>query len=134
MIKFAAFVVLALAVTLPDSRAGQLPDPPKHDSSANYLLTVCKDALSTTADQAESGYCFGYVTAAWESTGMLNAVSDVTGVNRKYCSPGGVTMGQAVRVVVRHLETHPESLHRGAYSQVLDAFQAAFPCADRKRK
>jgi hypothetical protein len=47
---------------------------------------------------------------------------------RDVCWPKGVTVFQAVRVVTKWLNDHPEDLHNTARVEVMKALMAAFPC------
>jgi hypothetical protein len=40
----------------------------------------------------------------------------------------GVTAGQAIRIVTKYLNAHPERLHRDAHILVVEALREAFPC------
>lgn len=101
----------------------------------NGLLTRCEAAIRLAEHpkdgDAESGaYCLGYVN------GILAMATDttVTLVNSDHrtslpCAPAeGLTTGQAVRVVLKYLNSHPETLHKPAKSLVVFALREAFPC------
>jgi len=56
-------------------------------------------------------------------------------VDRKlFCAeiPHGVTSGQAVAVVVRYGETHPEQAHVTFIALALTALREAWPCKDQR--
>ena len=101
------------------------------------LLTHCEAAIRLADRQqpndgdAQSGaYCLGFVN------GIMEMATDtaVTLVNSDHrtslpCAPAeGLTTGQAVRVVLKYLNLHPETLHKSAQLLVVVALREAFPC------
>ncbi len=102
------------------------------DDSAGGLLKVCKGSIEGSGDTFRNGYCVGFVRAAWASTEFWQpAVPDTGG---RICIPAGVTLGQLIRVVVKHFEDHPEILHKDAYFSTILALGIAFPCEHPKPK
>jgi|SRR5271170_2702998 len=99
----------------------------KQDFSGISNLSYCKGPASSldysTPGAAfdtllHSGYCKGI------AEGALRALkfSDTT------CVPPGVTNGQALLVVVRYMEQHPELLHLDLAVLAADALHTAFAC------
>ena len=66
-----------------------------------------------------SGYFDGYVTG----------VSDLS-INFLWCPPPGVSGGQLPKIVANYLEAHPERLHEGAGTLVVEAIKIPFPCKE----
>lgn len=73
-----------------------------------------QDALSQGA--YSKGYFEGYVL------GVLESAKD------RLCVPERVEMGQALEVIEKYLNEHPQELHLPASGLVLKAIQAAWPC------
>src|SRR5215470_4247822 len=92
-------LVSAMVLTVPAWAQG---DPSATTSS---MLPHCRDwidrAPTKPADTALAGICAGTVAAALHYSTLLEAPY-------KSCPPKGTTNGQAIEVVVRYLEAHPE--------------------------
>lgn len=96
------------------------------------LLRACTAALDqvdrkgVAADQMVQGiWCMGYLS------GLLDglAVMSWKGGAIRVCMPErGVENEQALRIVVKYLREHPESLHESARSLAVSAIAEAFPC------
>jgi hypothetical protein len=76
----------------------------------------------------------GKVTCAAYLSGFLDSHSLAVGLgdSRKqmnFClPPAGISNDQAMRVVIKWLEAHPEELHESSRMLVLLALRDAFPC------
>ncbi len=89
----------------------------------NHLLRRCQASIAVTdrgswEDEHEAfdaGFCHGLIE------GVLYASSSV-------CLPDGVTGDQTVRVVIKFLQDHPETLNKDETTLVKAAFTKAFPC------
>ncbi|WP_371498077.1 Rap1a/Tai family immunity protein [Bradyrhizobium sp.] len=68
-----------------------------------------------------SGVCLGMIS-------ILAAVGTVLPADRRYCPPPTGTVTQAVRVVVKYLNDHPERLHERFQILAVDGLRAAWPC------
>jgi hypothetical protein len=98
----------------------------------NWLLRDCSESIwlsegKTLAPDSPMGaaFCLGYVT------GMLEMHVGYTGVNRMpplFCQPDGIESSQAIRIIARYLQTHPERLHWAGAPLVTQAMRDAFPC------
>jgi hypothetical protein len=98
----------------------------------NRLLPQCEEAIRIANDSrrgldADASYCLGFIT------GIVTMTDEVRIANPKYaklpCYPDGtMTAAQAVRVVTKYLNSHPEELHRDAHVLVVEALTEAFPC------
>jgi hypothetical protein len=112
-----AILVLAMALTVPALA--------QSDPSANYMLPHCRnwiDRIPTKpADTALAGMCAGTVAAALHYSTFLEAPY-------KSCPPKGVTNGQAIEVVVRYLEAHPEVRDQDFRMLILSALRTTWPC------
>jgi Ssp1 endopeptidase immunity protein Rap1a len=111
-------VVLLLLAAL--AAAG---NPLEHDG--NELLAVCRDAVRIRDagghGSAQAGYNAGYCDALVESMPQMYVAS--------FCLPqAGIGTSQAVRIIVRYLESHPERLHLNQKDLLIEAFRDAFPC------
>jgi len=70
--------------------------------------------------------CEGYVAGVVDSRLELH---DREMLEKKFCLPVNVDLGQVVQVVVNYLFDHPDELEYTANSTVYVALQGAFPCA-----
>ncbi len=102
----------------------------------NSLLESCNAALKLIDDssaQVDRGawYCVGYVQGIRESLDAQRLLSsstrtpDPSGIN----IPEQVENRQVIRVVVRWLQNHPESLHEQKIVIMIWALREAFPAA-----
>ena len=73
----------------------------------------------------DKGYCSGYIIGVSDTADTLAVWK---GFAESICTPQGVTSGQLQKVVVKHLNEHPEKLHLRASSLVLNVLTEAFPC------
>ena len=73
------------------------------------------------------GFCFGLM----EGITFSNELYKLRAPGKEFlCLPkGGVTNGQAARVVLRYLRDHPEQLHEKASFLAVLALRDAFPCS-----
>src|SRR5690242_20440682 len=74
-------------------------------NSGNFMLPYCKQWVeSERMSDRFSGICAGTIaTLAWNASALEYPW--------RFCAPDGVTNGQLGRVVISHLEKHPEKLH-----------------------
>jgi hypothetical protein len=100
--------------------------PKAHASSTtgNDLTDYC-----ATSDRGvgnfKDGMCMGYILGAKDA---LDATFVVNQMSPAYCLDENVTNGQIVKVVVKYMNGHPETLHYGAQTLILLALDGAFPC------
>jgi hypothetical protein len=102
--------------------------PAYGQDTSNDLLKVCGTALrlingDNSADFSESVRCLGYVQGYRDGTATAEVAP------KAVCIPDEVSHGQVVRVLVRHLENNPQSLHKARTIGMLAALSKAFPCA-----
>jgi Rap1a immunity proteins len=89
--------------------------------SANFMLPYCKAGLSGS-NSLRAGFCGGEILA------LLYLGPEMLRPEISFCPPSGVTGKQAVQVVVRDLEAHPEQLHQDFIALALVALHQAWPC------
>ncbi|WP_445730622.1 Rap1a/Tai family immunity protein [Methylocystis sp. IM2] len=118
--RYAVFLSLAILGT-PDAEAEE-----DFNSGNSYLEPCRKAALAEhiRADIFEAmkiGYCMGTVET-------ILSVSPSVGV----CAPKGATNSQAIRVVTRYLDQHPEKTNEDFRFLTRDALTEAWPCRNRR--
>jgi hypothetical protein len=115
---------LSLAVTI-SSAAGQKNDPA--GLNGLELLAGCKNHLEQMSPSTPmeivytSGICAGKVS-------ILARTGTMAPPNMRFCPPDTGTVTQAVRVVVKYLNDHPERLHEPFDNLALDGLRGAWPC------
>ena len=109
------------------------------ETTGNDVLKNCQTAVrfadnngAPTGELYDSGWCFGWVSAALELTKAYNEWSDFTKQKPtllQFCLPdSGIPVIQAVRVVVKYLKEHPEQLHEDGMGLTVAALIDSFPC------
>ena len=105
----------------------------------NVLLKYCSAAVQhfnndKSADMGAALWCLGYITG-FDSGQLVSALEQNRLSNRKgerpsylYCNPQGVTREQKIRIIVKHLQEHPQHLHSPAEILVFQVLKTAFPC------
>jgi len=73
-----------------------------------------KDRFTDTTQAYYAGYCLGIVKG--------------TSLTTRVCTPDGVTVLQATRVVFKYLNDHPAQLHLPEVELIEEALSKAFPC------
>jgi len=110
------------------------------DGDGNELLSQCNTAIAMLDDAkgssdptntAHMGFCFGLMRGVMGLNGyyqnLYNQI-EYKGV-LLFCIPeSGIRNGQAARIVIKHMNEHPERLHENAIGLVFTAFVEAFPC------
>jgi hypothetical protein len=100
----------------------------------NRLLPQCEDAVRVANDSrrgldADASYCLGFVNGIMEMAYDWQASTKQSKLTFLPCLPSdGMTSMQAVRIVTKYLNSHPEKLHRDAKNLVVEALKEAFPC------
>ena len=112
MTKF-AIAILLLALTTPVSA--------QDTTTANQMLPGCKGLLDNSMTSGVSVYqqgrCGGYVAGLVYGEG-----------EQEFCSPKGVSIGQAVAIVIKYIEARPERMHEDFGKLAIEALTAAWPC------
>lgn len=112
-------LILGALMTLAVMPASAVED---YTNRANFMLRYCKlaytakEALANVENAFFNGVCDGTVHAT-----MLLA-------ERTVCVPKSATLDQAMRVVVRYGELHPELTHEFFTEFVMIALHDAWPC------
>jgi len=78
-------------------------------------------------DSGSTALCVGYVTGVLD--GFLSFQSWRPSKVNQICLPEAVEAGQAVKMVMKYIDAHPEELHLPAPDIVWAAMHDAFPCA-----
>jgi hypothetical protein len=111
MTKFVVAILL-LALTMPASA---------QDTTANQMLPGCKglldDRMTSGVSVHQQGRCGGYVASLVYGVG-----------GQEFCSPKGVSIDQAVAVVIKYIEARPERMHEDFDKLALEALEEAWPC------
>jgi len=98
-------------------------------TTGNELSDQCQAFLKDPIPPAKyfaSGRCAGYVNGIIDGLGVAKALSPE---KVAVCFPDrGFTNAQAVKVVQRYLDNHPERLNEDALVLTSTAFRQAFPC------
>jgi Rap1a immunity proteins len=106
-------VAILLALTMPASA--------EDTTTANQMLPGCKglldDRMTSGVSVYQQGRCGGYVASLVYGVG-----------EQEFCSPKGVSIGQAVAVVIKYIEARPERMHEQFGDLALEALKAAWPC------
>jgi hypothetical protein len=120
-VVFIALVVLFMGVPA----NSELPP-----SNGNELIENCKEAIKGDSDDFfKSGWCYGFLQGASEMFVMAKILGQLP---PSYCMPAEVTEKQAVRIVMKYLQNHPEKLHYPRTNLVYRALAQAFPCDTQK--
>ena len=116
-----------------------LPQPSYASTDGNSLQTGCNAAIRywdlpdslSSGDYVSSAMCVGLVRGVMDaSIGYELSVKP-----RLLCiPPNTVTTSQAVRIVAKHLNDHPEKLHLPDTPLIIEALKAAFPCKEPSGK
>ena len=103
-------------------------------NSANFVVRGCRDALSDDPKRmayVEAGICIGTVKTLVFLGDVACLELKRTGVSPRtgaLKSPRGFTTEQAMRIVVRYIESHPERTQEYFYTMAMQAFVEAWPC------
>ena len=99
------------------------------------LLADCRAATAMFAGQpvtpeqtVSASLCTGFVSGMLDMHTIAIRVQDMTPL---FCAPVTLDMHEAVRVVVRYLQAHPNDLPRDGAALTIAALQDAFPCQER---
>jgi len=104
-------------------------------ADGNYLLTGCRDAVayldteevtSSTDKLLNIGHCTGFVQGFLQTNGYYYHIASSN--KPLACPPISVTTFQAVRVLFKYLNEHPEMLHESEFLLIRWALEESFPC------
>jgi hypothetical protein len=115
-----------------------LSQGPQEGATGNAFLSDCTnmvrilDGESLMPGQLQAGfYCSGYIAGFVDAYGLAQDTEKYReGLSHPlYCLPkDGLAASQGVRIVVKWLREHPETLHQDRKVLVTLAFESAFPC------
>jgi hypothetical protein len=101
-------------------------------NSANFMLPYCKLSSANNKDAAIHGRCFGMVEAINATFKLMRSAAAVGKgrVDPALCIdiPDAVTNEQAVRVVVKYGEAHPERTRNSFTLFAVIALIDTWPC------
>ena len=89
-------------------------------ANGNDLLGWCE-----SASYADNASCGRYLAGIADATGTYDSWGVI---NKGFCIPDSVTLGQLEKVAIKGLNAMPEELHHSAPSLVFNIFNKAFPC------
>ncbi len=90
------------------------------------------EVLDLLEKHGEVSLCLGFIQGITQTNLLYQRVLDE---NAQFCLPaGGITNGQAARIVVKYLRDHPEDLHRHEFVLAFRAFKEAFPCKNARQR
>jgi len=107
--------------------------------TGNDVLKNCQTAVrsfdnngASVSELTDVGWCEGWVRAALELTRSYNDLTDFTKQKPtvlQFCLPeSGIPLIQAIRVVVKYLQQHPDQLHEDGMGLTIAALKGSFPC------
>lgn len=99
--------------------------------TGNDILTDCpyifNDNKSDHLKMVKASHCMGFISGLNDMAALFQSLFDT----KAYCLPEkGLETGQVMRVFIKWLDEHPESLHESARSLFISAFNDAFPCKE----
>jgi hypothetical protein len=108
-------IAAVLVLLTQQSALAQLQDT----GSADYVVVGCRDGMSGENRQPfRQGLCGGIVqTILYFGRTSFNV-----------CTPEGVTMGQAIRIVVAYIDQRPERMHERFETLAVEVLQQSWPC------
>ncbi len=106
----------------------------------NQILDKCQTTIrlydnnqeGSAQENLDSGWCIGWVGSIVELNHMHLDTSEISGKPDlfQFCPPKqGLSGIQAIRVVVKFLQEHPEELHRRGVVLTIAALKQGFPCS-----
>jgi hypothetical protein len=110
----------AIAITAAMALLGQQSAAAQQDTgSADYVIVGCRDGMSGENRQPfRQGLCGG----------IVQTILFFGRTNFNVCMPEGVTMGQAIRVVVAYIDQRPERMHERFETLAIEVLQQSWPC------
>jgi Ssp1 endopeptidase immunity protein Rap1a len=103
------------------------------DNVANFFAKGCRDVLSDDPSKTiyvEAGICAGAVKALVFAGGAACAGQQRTGnlIAMAFKAPPTSTPEQAIRIIMRFIDAHPERTHELFYVLAVQALMEAWPC------
>lgn len=100
------------------------------ENIGNDFLSQCSILLDAdyTERMYNQGHCIGYMDGILDGFDLAVRASSDSFKNLIFCQPATVTRGQAVRIVLKYMTNHPETLHKATSFLIVEALHDAFPC------
>jgi hypothetical protein len=119
-----AMLVLLGGLALAPSANAQGPSALKYKSGCEDAANPGRNKNPTPVEINNAGYCTGLVT------GLMTKANSPSGVpvGSAICEPSGVTVRQAILVVIKYMNDNPQQLHEPLYKVALLALANAWPC------
>jgi hypothetical protein len=123
-------ILFSIGLTMVGSSAAQ------ETTNGSTLLEECRsvnnpdEGVRSEEQEAALVHCLGYIrgvldtVTVWKKFDGKNTDATV----RSTCVPDTVSAGQAAKLVLRYLNTHPENLHWSGPAVILVAMGGTFPC------
>jgi hypothetical protein len=92
--------------------------------TGNTLLAECTNKGTEIVDFMDKSSCNAYIMG-FEDTHKASVLSGL--LKPLFCSPGGATVKQRIKIVVKYLNENPEGLHYPASALVSNVLNEAFP-------
>jgi hypothetical protein len=110
----------AIAIAAAMALLGQQSAVAQQDTgSADYVIVGCRDGMSGENRQPfRQGLCGG----------IVQTILYFGRTNFNVCMPEGVSMGQAIRVVVAYIDQRPERMHERFETLAIEVLQQSWPC------
>jgi len=121
-------VVAVLAVP---TSAERFQATPQHflSDSGNAFLQQCKHVGDSDGRYVyDNAVCLYYLGGFIEGTIAADELRGVSESQRTFCPPDNATQEQAVRIVLKAIEEHPEMAHHATRRLAGAALVKAFPC------
>ncbi len=99
-------------------------------SKCSTLLNAADNIPTTRKDSSVMAYQLAFCAGLMQGITNMNKTYELMlKGDALFCTPeGGITNGQAARVVVKYLKDHPEKLHENESTLAIKAFIQAYPC------
>lgn len=105
------------------------------------VAEISGNQLHEACESSKGGLCFGFIAGAIAGlnfggvrVAMLDGIDGAQKLEETLhsaigiCPPEGVNNAQAVDVVIKHLQTHPETRHESAIRLIRESLSQTFPC------
>lgn len=107
-------------------------------NSGNEMLSQCRSAIAlienkrklSAGEAYDSGWCIGFIDGLVRQNAYIG---DYVPKKNRFCVDPNVSYSQSAMVLVRYLETNPQSLHLPNIVLATAAFADAFPCGQTEQ-
>lgn len=106
----------------------------QNELAKNQQITSSEISPISVTGNAFLSKCENYESAPVECVAYVAGVIDGLQFTDSplFCAPSGVTYGQDLRVFIKYLKEHPESLQHSTRSLIASSHMNAFPCSAQK--